>query len=60
MTPGIELVFILVVFLALLCAGMTIPFAILVPSVLYLLTHAGLAGLKGLGLVSWGRLTWLG
>jgi tripartite ATP-independent transporter DctM subunit len=56
MTPGIELVFILFVFLALLCAGMTIPFAILVPSVLYLLTHAGLAGLKGLGLVSWGSM----
>ncbi len=56
MTPGVELVFILVVFLALLCVGMTIPFAILVPSVLYLLTHAGLAGLKGLGLVSWGSM----
>ena len=56
MSPGIELVFILIVFLAQLCAGMTIPFAILVPSVLYLLTHAGLAGLKGLGLVSWGSM----
>ena len=56
MTPGVELVFILVVFLALLCVGMTIPFAILVPSVLYLLPHGGLAGLKGLGLVSWGSM----
>jgi len=56
MSPGVELVFILFVFLALLCVGMTIPFAILVPSVLYLLTHAGLAGLKGLGLVSWGSM----
>ena len=56
MSSGVELVFILGVFLALLCVGMTIPFAILVPSVLYLLTHAGLAGLKGLGLVSWGSM----
>jgi C4-dicarboxylate transporter, DctM subunit len=56
MSSGVELVFILFVFLALLCVGMTIPFAILVPSVLYLLTHAGLAGLKGLGLVSWGSM----
>src|SRR6201992_2413520 len=56
MTSGVELVFILCVFLGLLTAGMTIPFAILVPSVLYLLTHAGLAGLKGIGLVSWGSM----
>ena len=56
MTPGIELVFILVVFVALLCFGMTIPFAITVPSVLYLVMHAGLPGLKGLGLVTWGSM----
>jgi C4-dicarboxylate transporter DctM subunit len=56
MTLGVELVVILGIFLTLLCVGMTIPFAILVPSVLYLLFHAGLAGLKGLGLVSWGSM----
>lgn len=56
MTPGVELVFVLIVFVGLLCAGMTIPFAILVPSVLYLVMHAGLAGLKGIGLVSWGSM----
>jgi tripartite ATP-independent transporter DctM subunit len=56
MTPGVELVFILIVFVTLLCVGMTIPFAILVPSVLYLLMHTGLAGLKGIGLVSWGSM----
>jgi C4-dicarboxylate transporter, DctM subunit len=44
MTSGVELVFILIVFLALLCVGMTIPFAILVPSVLYLLTHSASPG----------------
>src|SRR6201995_2150444 len=46
----------MLVFLGLLTAGMTIPFAILVPSVLYLFMHAGLAGLKGIGLVSWGSM----
>ena len=44
------------IFLGLLCVGMTIPFAITVPSVLYLLLHAGLPGLKGIGLVSWGSM----
>ena len=56
MTPGIELLIVLAVFIGLLCAGMTIPFAILVPSILYLLLQSGLAGLKGLGLVSWGSM----
>ncbi len=56
MTAGVELILVLVVFLGLLCVGMTIPFAILVPSLLYLLLHSGLAGLKGLGLVSWGSM----
>jgi len=56
MTPGIELIFVMAVFLGLLCVGMTIPFAILVPSLIYLLLHAGPAGLKGIGLVSWGSM----
>src|SRR6201994_4958546 len=56
MTPGIEFIVVMLVFLGLLAAGMTIPFAILVPSILYLLLHAGLAGLKGIGLVSWGSM----
>lgn len=56
MSPGAELIIVLLVFAALLSVGMTIPFAILVPSVLYLVMHAGLAGLKGIGLVSWGSM----
>jgi tripartite ATP-independent transporter DctM subunit len=56
MSPGVELIFVMLVFVTLLCVGMTIPFAILVPSVLYLLLHAGLPGLKGIGLVSWGSM----
>jgi len=34
-TPGVEFVVVMLVFLGLLTVGMTIPFAILVPSVLY-------------------------
>jgi len=56
MSPGVELVLVLAIFVGLLCVGMTIPFAITVPSVLYLLLHAGLPGLKGIGLVSWGSM----
>src|SRR6266852_1693558 len=56
MTPGVELIVVMLAFLGLLTVGMTIPFAILVPSVLYLVMHAGLAGLKGIGPVSWGSM----
>ncbi len=56
MTPGVELIVVLALFIALLCLGMTIPFAITVPSVVYLLMHAGLPGLKGIGLVTWGSM----
>ena len=56
MSPGVELIVVLLIFLGLLCVGMTIPFAITVPSVLYLLLHTGLPGLKGIGLVSWGSM----
>ena len=56
MTPGVEFIVVMLVFLGLLTVGMTIPFAILVPSVLYLFMHAGFAGLKGIGLVSWGSM----
>lgn len=56
MTPGAELIVVLAIFIALLCLGMTIPFAITVPSVIYLLMHTGLPGLKGIGLVTWGSM----
>ena len=45
-----------VVFLALLGAGMSIPFAITLPGIFYLLLQGGLPAMKGLGLVSWGSL----
>lgn len=43
-------------FLALLCVGMWIPFAIALTAIAYLLLVSGLGSLKALGLVSWGSL----
>lgn len=42
------------IFLLLLMAGMWIPFAIALTSVLYIVMASGWSGLQGLGLVSWG------
>lgn len=56
MSLGLEIIFVFAVFLALLAAGMAIPFAIGVPGLLYLLLHGGMGALRGLGLVSWGSM----
>jgi C4-dicarboxylate transporter, DctM subunit len=56
MSLGVEIVIVFAVFLGLLAAGMSIPFAIGVPALVYLLLHGGPAALKGLGLVSWGSM----
>jgi tripartite ATP-independent transporter DctM subunit len=55
-TPGLEVLVVVAVFLGLLVAGMAVPFAITVPALLYLVLHGGLAALKGIGLVSWGSM----
>jgi tripartite ATP-independent transporter DctM subunit len=44
------------IFLALLAAGMAVPFAIAVPGVIYLLMQNGLTALKGIGLITWGSM----
>ncbi len=54
MSGGAEIVLVFGVFLALLCGGLWVPFAITVTSLLYLVLHGGVAGLNALGLVSWG------
>jgi tripartite ATP-independent transporter DctM subunit len=56
MSPTLEVAVVLVVFLGLLAAGMTIPFAIGVPAIVYLLLHGGVPALKGIGLMSWGSM----
>jgi C4-dicarboxylate transporter DctM subunit len=56
MDPGLQLAVSMAIFLLLLVLGMTIPFAIGVPAVAYLLFQGGLPSLRGLGLVSWGSM----
>ena len=52
----LDLLIVFAVFLAVLAVGLSVPFAIAVPGVVYLLLHGGLPALKGLGLVSWGSM----
>jgi len=49
-----ELIAVFGVFLALLAAGMQVPFAISISALFYLILHGGFDALKGLGLTSWG------
>ncbi len=56
MSAELQIVVVLAVFLALLAAGMSIPFAIGVPALLYLLLHDGFAAFRGIGLMSWGSM----
>ena len=56
MSATVEILLVLVIFLGLLAAGMTIPFAIGVPAIVYLLLHGGVPALKGIGLMSWGSM----
>jgi C4-dicarboxylate transporter, DctM subunit len=53
---GLEIAVVMVIFLGLLAVGMTIPFAIGVPAVVYLVLHGGVPALKGIGLMSWGSM----
>lgn len=56
MTPELHLVLVFAVFLLLLVVGMSVPFAITVPSLFYLFLQDGLKGFNALGLVSWGSM----
>ncbi len=56
MSGGLEIAVVMVIFLGLLAVGMTIPFAIGVPAVVYLVLHGGVPALKGIGLMSWGSM----
>ena len=56
MSPEIAIVFVFGVFLVLLVLGMSVPFAITVPSLVYLFLQDGLKGFNALGLVSWGSM----
>ena len=56
MSSSTEIILIFGFFIALLCSGLWVPFAITVASLLYVATHGGLGSLKAMGLVSWGSM----
>ena len=56
MSPEISIILVFGVFLVLLVLGMSVPFAITVPSLVYLYLQDGLKGFNALGLVSWGSM----
>ena len=56
MGPEVQLLVVTLMFLGLLTAGMPVPFAIVIPAVIYLFLQGGLAALNSLGLVSWGSM----
>jgi len=56
MSVELQFIIAMLLFLALLTAGMAVPFAIAVPAVIYLLMQGGFSALSGLGLMSWGSM----
>ncbi len=52
----LDLLIVFGVFLGVLAVGLSVPFAIVLPGLVYLVLHGGLPALKGLGLVSWGSM----
>jgi tripartite ATP-independent transporter DctM subunit len=56
MSPELQLLIVTVLFLGLLLAGMAVPFAIVIPALIYLLLQGGLPALNSLGLVTWGSM----
>jgi tripartite ATP-independent transporter DctM subunit len=56
MSPELQLVVVMAMFLLLLAAGMSVPFAISLPATCYILIQGGLPALKALGFVSWGSM----
>jgi C4-dicarboxylate transporter, DctM subunit len=56
MSPELQIIVTLAVFLILLTCGMAVPLAIAIPALFYLLLQGGLPSLNSLGLVSWGSM----
>jgi tripartite ATP-independent transporter DctM subunit len=56
MSPELQIIVVFAVFILLLVIGMSVPFAIMVPSIVYLFLQGGFKGFNALGLVSWGSM----
>ena len=51
-----QIIFIFILFIGLLGVGMSVPFAILLPGLVYLYWQGGIGALHGMGLASWGSM----
>jgi tripartite ATP-independent transporter DctM subunit len=51
-----QIIFIFILFIGLLGVGMSVPFAILLPGLVYLCWQGGIGALHGMGLASWGSM----
>lgn len=51
-----QIIFIFILFIGLLATGMAVPFAIMLPAMVYLYLQGGIGALHGLGLTSWGSM----
>ena len=56
MSPELQIIVVFGVFVGLLVVGMSVPFAILLPSLFYIYLQGGIKGFNALGLVSWGSM----
>ncbi|MDO9402922.1 MAG: TRAP transporter large permease [Polaromonas sp.] len=56
MSSDYQIIFIFILFIGLLGVGMAVPFAILLPGIVYLYWQGGIGALHGLGLTSWGSM----
>lgn len=56
MSADYQIIFIFILFIGLLGVGMAVPFAILLPGIVYLYWQGGIGALHGLGLTSWGSM----
>ena len=52
----LQIVLVFALFVGLLASGMAVPFAILLPGMVYLYLEGGIGALHGLGLTSWGSM----
>lgn len=56
MSPDLQVAVSFLAFLVFLACGMSVPFAIAVPGVLFLFLQNGFDSLRGIGLVTWGSM----
>ncbi len=56
MSPELQLLLVMGLFLVLLTVGMTVPLAITIPAIAYIFIQGGVPALKGIGFSTWGSI----